>query len=622
MKRLVAAGERLKEYAGRENFIPVLEDVLKDVDEATVNNATKSLASLDGVELNAEEKEHIQKKWDMLANKKCRYRYKKHEYDETLTVLIKHATERRAVEMARVFANIMQHIEVKDGAAYFRAQNELQCALRAANVTFDDSDWYDEMMCSPEQFVDYVIEAKKLYAKYGMIADMEELNTYLLNGAKDANEAVATAINYIKGDDRYDFSELREDLATLITMDEIKENIYTAAYVHRVLAEDDGILKIRMRKETISNYLNSDRASWEIHFPKGIEDVLAMSLADGKDQTDIDDELLPRICDCMGRYLNYTDVLQNLGKDGSLFRKLNIYCVEHHRGYMLNTKYVARQLKTIQQSLKLEIDMLLNHFNRWPAIDWGEIDAENEYVKSVRDYAHQSFFVAYRENPGKFSDSVIKLGVGAIESQRTGFLVSAKQVIQNYSMVTKLVVDGYWKAFVETYLGTEYMPQAEALLTNEAVTMLQWLYDHNEVTDAGLLETLLKYADEGTLKNYLHKMLNAYIAKTNITKAKFLWFGKLLPLLGADMDHNTARGLMTYFFKPIIKDTECAAVIVGHKDFYLNILRKDTAFAEPIVREMTVMDAYAEIVEELKTIKSKDSQGGDGAIEGGDIEER
>ena len=78
---------------------------------------------------------------------------------------------------------------------------------------------------------------------------------------------------------------------------------------------------------------------------------------------------------------------------------------------------------------------------------------------------------------------MIKLGVETIECQKTGFLVSARQVQQNYSIVTKLVVDSYWKEFVETYLGTEYMPQAVALLTNEAVTMLQWLYDHNEVTE-------------------------------------------------------------------------------------------------------------------------------------------
>ena len=171
-----------------------------------------------------------------------------------------------------------------------------------------------------------------------------------------------------------------------------------------------------------------------------------------------------------------------------------------------------------------------------------------------------------------------------------------------HSSVTKLEVDGYWKAFVETYLGTAYMPLAGALLTNEAVTMLQWLYDHNEVKDAGLLDTLLKHADEGTLRGYLHTMMNDRLSKTNINKVKFLWFGKLLPLLGADMDQNTARGLMTHFIKPVCKDVECAVVIVEHKDFYLSVMNKDAAIAAPIAKEMVGLESYASIADELKML--------------------
>lgn len=588
----IKEGESIAEYSAQTNFIPVLEKVLNDVDEVNLDNAVKSMVSLDETAFTGDYAERIKSKWDMLANKKAESRFEKHQYDETLTMLIQHATQLRAVEMARSFAKAMQRIEVKDGAAYFWAQNGLQRALRTAKVTFDDSDWYEEMECSPEQFVNYVVAAKKLYADYGLIADAEELNTYLLNGAKDANEAVATAIDYIKDDNRYDFNELREDLATLITMDEIKDNIYTAAYVHRVLAKDDGVLKVRMKKETVSAYLNGDRAQWETHLPKGIEDVMAMSLADGNDQTAIHDELLPRICDCMGHYLDYTDVLQNLGKDGSLFRKLNIYCIEHQRGELLDTKYAARQLKTIQQNLGMDITKLLNQFNRWPVIDWGEISADNEYVKGIRNYVHQSLFTSYRDNPGHFSDSIISLGVQAIEKQKTGFLAIA----------ASRTIDSYWKDFVMTFLGTKHMKGAGVVLTNEAVVMLSWNYHYNENREPELLDKIIQYADAATLRGHLHNLMNEQLSKTAINKQRFLRFGRLLPMLGANMDDNTARGLITHFVKPIFKDAECAAVIVEYKDFYLDVLRKDTTIAEPIVKEMAAMEGYAEIAEELKTI--------------------
>jgi len=52
------------------------------------------------------------------------------------------------------------------------------------------------------------------------------------------------------------------------------------------------------------------------------------------------------------------------------------------------------------------------------------------------------------------------------------------------------------------------------------------------------------------------------------------------------LEANVARGLMTYFIKPVCKDAECAAVIVEHKAFFLAVMKKDAAIAEPIAQEM------------------------------------
>lgn len=598
----IKEGHSISEYAEQPNFIAVLEKVLNEVDKASINNAVKSMASLNDVKFSGEMAERIQAKWDWLANKKAECDYEKHQYDETLTTLISHATQRRAVEMARAFAKAMQSIDVTDGAAYFFAQNELQRALKTAKIPFDDSDWYNEIECTPEQFVSYVIEAKEHYADFGLTTNVEELNNYLLNEAKDANEVVATAIDYIKDDESFDFKELHEDLAALITKDVIKEKIYTAAYVNRVLSDGDGILKVRFKKEAVAAYLNGDRDPWETHLPKGIEDVMAMSLADGKDLADIDEELVPRICNCMNSYLVYTDVLKSLGNEGSLFRKLNIYCIKHQEGQLLDTIYAARQLEAIQQGLGLDITLLFKQFNRWPIIDWGEMSTENEYVKDVKNIVHQSLFAAYRDNPGPFSDSLIHLGVQTISEQKTEFLAKQEQQRQGYNTVTVRSIDSYWKDFVMTFLGTSYMKEAGALLTNEAVTMLSWLYDYNESKEPELLDKILQYADAATLHSYLHTLMNVNLSKADINNEKFLRFGRLLPMLGANMDDNTARGLIIHFVKPASKYVECAAVIVANKDFYLDILRKDATIAEPIAKEMAAMDEYAEIKKELETI--------------------
>lgn len=599
LKRKVAAGESIAEYVVKPNFQTVFEDLLNDTDQASLKNVVKSMASLDEAELTPEAREQLRSKWDFLTNMKADAVYDSLSYDITLTTLIQHGTPKRVVAMAKKYAAAMQRQTVSDGAAYFQVQQKLQDELKSAKVEFDDTSWYQKKVCKPEQFAEYVCKAKASYKHYWLMADVKPLNEYLKNGAISGNSQVATVVDYIKGDDNYDLTDLKSGLVKAIAEGSIKDDICVAAYVHRVLSDEDGVIKVRFKPESVAAYLNGSQIPWVEVLPVGLEDVMAMSLADGKDINEIDDKMLPRICECMDSYFDYTDLLKHTGKEGSAYRKLNVYCIENLKGGLLNRIYAARHLAELQKALGLEPAQLLKQFNQWPIIKWGEIKLDNEYVKDVKNYVHQSFFVAYRDNPGNFSDSVIMLGIEVMGLQNTGFLAKVQQV--QYSGMT-LVIDGYWKAFVETYLGTNYMPQAGAVLTSEAVTMLQWIYDHGEVKDAGLLDVVLSCSDEATLKGYLHTMMNDCFAKTDINKVKFLWFGKLLPLLGADMDQNTARGLMTHFIKPISKEAECAAVIVGHKDFYLTILRKDIAIAEPIVKEMVAMDGFAEIAEDLKTI--------------------
>lgn len=602
LKRIVRSGESVVEYVSQPNFMPVFETVISETDQAILDKAVKCLASLDGVELEEKDREAIRLKWDFLANLKAKSSYDSHQYDEALTVIIRHATPVRIKQMAKSFVKSMQAIKVSDGASYFHALNNLRMALEEKELTNDDSSRFKSIVCEPEQFVQYVCAAKKQYKLFGLEADQQALNEYLLNSAQNGDNRIATVIDYIKGDSNYDLTVLRNGLSTAITEDRIKENICTAAYIHRVLSLDKDLLEVRFKTETIQSFLKGGQSPWAELKPKGLEDVIAMSLADGYDLDEIDDQMLPRICDCMERYMSYTNVLKNIGKDSSAFRKLNIYCIEQQRGRNLDLRYAAGHLATLQSSLGLSIDVLLAHFNKWPSIDWGELNNDNVYIREVEDYVHLPFFSSYLDNPGNFSDSIISLGVKSLSFKSIGFLASKKAVSQYNRVVNKLETEEYWRAFVETFLGTVYLPKAGMLLTGEAITMLQWLYDHNEVKTPKLLDTILEHADEATLKNYLHTMMNESFSKKDVNKEKFIYFGKLLPMLGADMDANTARGLMAHFIKPVYQDEECASIIVTHKVFYLAIMRLDAQIAQSIAKEMKVLDAYSALAIDLENI--------------------
>lgn len=607
LKRKVDDGLNISELANNSNFVSVLESVIADTDLASIDKAILSMASLDGVELSNHDKERIQAKWDYLANLKAKSNYAKHTYGDTLTILITHATDVRKKQLAKRYIAAMQKIIISNGADYFNVMNKMQMALNEANIA-EDPNWYRTVECAPEQFVQYVSAAGSDYRHYMLRANNDALNTFLLEETVKGSNLVTVIIDIIKDDETYNFDSLKKGLSEAIEADSIENAIHVAAYVHRVIDEREGILDVRFKKDKVSSFITTSKINWSEEQPKGMEDIVAMLLADGTDVDTINDAMIKRICRCMERYINYTEILKHTGKDGSAYRKLNIYCIEHKEGGPLQLKYVANKLENLHDTLGVDINVMLAHFNQWKKTDWGEKNKDNQYIANVKSYVHQSLFEAYLDNPGSFTNSIIELGISALDLQETGFLAVKRKEQRGYYANDNLVIDNYWKNFIETYLGTSYLPEAGAKITGEAITILQWLYDNNEMKDSTLLDTILKKADAPTLVNYLHKMMNEHFVKSDISKQKFIHFGKLLPMLSANMDSNTARGLMQHFIKPICKDAECTKVIIDNKSFYFSVLRIDISFAKSIINEVKDLECYAEVKEELEDMLNKEKK--------------
>lgn len=598
LKRKTEEGLDISELANNSNFISVLESVIADIDLASIDNAILSMASLDGVELSNHDKGRIQAKWDYLANFKAKGNYEKQTYDDTLSILIAHATDVRKKQLAKSYIAAMQKITISNGADYFNVMNKLQMALNEANIA-EEPNWYQTIECAPEQFVQYASAAGNDYRHYKLRVDNDALNTFLLDEAVRGSNRVTDIIDFIKDDETYSFDSLKKELSDAIEADSIENAINVAAYVHRVLDEGEGILDVRFKKDKVSSFITASKINWSKEQPKGMEDIVAMFLADGEDVDSINDEMIKRVCECMERYLDYTELLKHTGNEGSAYRKLNVYCIEHQEGNLLDENYAANKLENLHDTLGVDINVMLKHFNRWPKIDWGEMNKDNQYIANVKSYVHQSLFEAYLDNPGNFTNSIIGLGVSALELQEKGFL-AIRRVQRNYYSTEILAINEYWKDFVETYLGTPYLPEADTKLTGEAITILDWLYEKDEMTDSTLLDAILRKADKPTLVSYLHKMMNDHFVKSDISKQKFMHFGNLLPLLGSNMDSNTARGLMQHFIKPICKDAECAKILIANKSFYFSVMLCDQTYAQSILNEVRDLEVYLEVKEELE----------------------
>ncbi len=580
LQRLVSEGDSIKDYASQPNFVTVLENVVSNAKESDLDNIVKSLSSLDGIDF-GDEQSSIRSKWDMLANQKVSSKYTKHECDQTLDILVRHSTEARIKNLCWSFCRAMHDIKIERGDLYFEALYKLECALKSINCNINLFDYVMPTSASPECFIEFLNKAGKDYKGYKLTVNNKELNDYLLNNAISGSDTSAIAFLKLKDDKDYTFEYLKENLAKKIFEDEIKGDIRPAAFINRCLYSEDGIIKSRFNATIVSELVEAAKTPWNEKSSLGSEDVLAMYLADGNDIMDVDITILPRLSECIERYIKSDDLLTHIGSSGTAYNKLNAYMIQNKKGQDISFSYFAKNILIIRDGLGLDVKNLLDYGN-----DWEYTEIEDLTASNIQEYLHQELFADYLANTGNFTDGLIKQGLSILEAQDEGFLIKINPNPNN-PRVFKLVANSYWKPFVLAFVGTKFIPKLNEQLTKELITMLKRVVDSNAVEEQDLLSFLLSHEPVDTImREYLNDVMNNHFTKTDVSVTKFKVFGNLLPVLTSDMDINTARNLALHFIKPIYKDKECAQIIVANKVFYLEILGKDAPAAQEILKGM------------------------------------
>ena len=596
LQRILSGGGSIKDYASQPNFVTILENVLSNAKESDLDNIVKSLSSLDGIDL-GDEKSSIQSKWDMLANQKVSYTYTKHEYDATLDILVRHSTETRVRNLCRSFCHAMHDIKIEKGDLYFESLYKLKYTLESIGGKINLFDYVIPLSTTPEHFIEFLNKAGKDYKDYKLTVNNKELNEYLLNNAITGSDTSAIVFEQLKDDKDYNFDYLKENLAKAISAGEIKADIRPAAYINRSLNSEDGIIQSRFTTVVVNELVEASKTPWNGKSSLGSEDVLAMYLADGNDITDMDDTILPRLSECIERYIASDDLITHIGTLGSAYNKLNAYMILNKKGQHISFPYFAKNILIIRDGLGLDVKNLLDYSNDWEYTEIEDLSATN-----VQEYLHQELFADYLTCTGDFTDGLIRQGISILETQNEGFLTKITPVPSN-PRVPRLVVNTYWKQFVLTFVGTKFIPKLTELLTKELITMLKRVVDSNAVEEQDLLGFLLSHGpDSAIMREYLNDVMNNHFTKTDVSVNKFKVFGGLLPVLTPDMDINTARNLALHFIKPIYKDKECALIIVANKDFYLGVLKKDAPAVQEVLKGIM---GDAETSEIYKVIKGE-----------------
>lgn len=430
----VKSGDSLARFVEQPHFISVLENILaKEVTIESLGNAVKSLSALDINSLSEDDKERIQKKWDMLANLRSEASCDRMQFDDAVGTIIYHATERRVKDMCISYVNAIQTCEIGKGSEYFFVLNKLKTCLDDSGKDVKFEDVIKPIKLEPKHFVEFVVAAGKEYSIYKVSADNASLNEYVFSEIEKGSEGIDEFVELVYQDAAYDFSSLRTNVSGLIKVETNIKEPRIVSYVNRLLDNGDDIITTRFTSSFISQIIQKiDATSAASTEKRGVEDLFAMSLADGHDVANINETIIPRMAGCFEKYLDYSSLLKRSGSQASAYKLLNIYVIKNKLGKTPDVKYAAQNIKTIKQNLALDYSEIFSQFNRW-APEWSDSD-ETTYTS----FCLQDLFDTYKEYSGLFTNGIINLGVRVLKKQPRGFLYSPNSS-----------PNPYWSQFVQ-----------------------------------------------------------------------------------------------------------------------------------------------------------------------------
>ena len=298
--------------------------------------------------------------------------------------------------------------------------------------------------------------------------------------------------------------------------------------------------------------------------------------------------------------MDYSKLIQYLGAEGSAYNLLNKYIILQRKGTKVPYPYIAQNITSIKDKLGIEYSDIILRLDDIQTLDWIDPTGSNASFKSnIANYLPQSMMQVYKDNWGNFSQSLVELGFDALLDKQKGFLFNPA-----YDRI-----DEYWKTFIETFLDTNVSEDARKVLTKELTYALDGIRQntHPNIGSSNVLQLLISIANKPLLLEFLRTQLNEFFFKQDCRLDSFILFGKLLPLLGADMDKNYASGLITHFVKPNYDNADSVKIIIENKQFYIGILTKDISVSIPIIKGMLAKSEYSEIHEELTLLVPKEA---------------
>lgn len=605
-------GLDINEYANHPHFVTVLTDVINDAPLTLTNKYIGGLGKLDIRNLSEEGKSEITHKWDYLANQWKKVGIGKLEFGEELHFLLSNCSEKNKQGLIKVIVADLQNYPDFKGEDYFHAMDKLSKFLDVQGVVFDFSkiDW---LKVPGNVFLDYLNVAKQDYLRYHLYTTSEDL-VICLSDANLKSYKRPELVEYLVNDRRYSFKSLYAFCKKLIENEDVdKDNICNLLYYI-------SFELVEIEKRTISAVIDLPKVEvFENLYPlvydqpeyldrSGYWDFIFLSMILAGKQPVVVDECIDELARISAKYSRFYQVFSNLSDVYTCRQKLAGSIIRQKVVGNLALTTTLEKMSIIQSVTEISWSDILNYFSLY--VDDLMKEEQEKIMDDMETLVPCDIFPKIKDVDCKLVRLIVNLGR---ECLNTG---------EHYLFNTSgAVIDGYWKDFVVSFLGTNSWNQADGYLLKELVRVFNLYCDNHVISlvDNEFIQFVLDKTSQSDVIPIMNKVRNGFtIGNREATVEEFCYFVHYFPKITNEVPYKETfvQNFIEYAF---ITDQMCRISLSYYADYYMALINQSYQIAQMIIKfivdnkdsETTCRKLYSmlsdEAIDSLK-LKEKDKQ--------------
>lgn len=348
----------INKYSDNKNFNNVLEEVIKNLDNAHIDNAIIVLDTL-----NEDAVTRVDTLWKSLLKRRTAKSQNKQEFNEIDEILLKHIQPTQKQELIIKICNEIQSFEKCNGTDYWNSLSQLEQFI--AKHCPDCNIQLKDLEVTPEVFVAYVEQAKIEVAKYKLRTPSRELDIYI-TGLLPEN--LNSNLVRLLAAANYELPSLVPKIEEMKKAREIRFNNFDQiidTYKHLVSDRPINILAdvneaISIHRDYVVENENQDTPS------DGYYDIVAILLSYHQNVNDTTEETIEGVSKVILNYFsNIQELIDSILSYSSypLSKKIVEYLIDNNISSELQASILLQKYSTLKSTFDLHDETLLNYIN-------------------------------------------------------------------------------------------------------------------------------------------------------------------------------------------------------------------------------------------------------------------